>query len=39
MSSFNKNYHNEINRLQAVYRGVEANVEAVFIHFDEAADC
>ena len=39
MSSFNYIYPNDINRLRALYRGVEANVEATLIHFDQAADC
>ncbi len=39
MSSFNYIYPNDINRLRALYRGVEANVEAAFIYFDQAKDC
>ena len=38
MSSFNKLNLIQINRLRVIRRGVEANVEATFIHFDEAAD-
>ena len=34
MSSFNKKLPIQINRLQAICRGVEANVEATLIHFD-----
>ena len=36
MSSFNKKLPIQINRLQAICRGVEANVEAVFINIDQA---
>jgi hypothetical protein len=32
MSSFNKIYLNEINRLQALYSGVEANVKETNSH-------
>ena len=39
MSSFNKFYLNDINRLYALYSGVEANVEATFIHLNHATDC
>ena len=36
MSSLKKLNLFKINRLQASYRGVEANVEAVFINIDQA---
>ena len=39
MSSFKKLNLFKINRLQAIYRGVEANVEATFIHYYSAAGC
>jgi hypothetical protein len=39
MSSFKKLNLFKINKLQAIYGGVEANVEATFILHDEAGDC
>jgi hypothetical protein len=39
MSRFNKIYLSKINKLQAIYRGMETNVEAAQIHFEREADC
>lgn len=39
MSSFNLFYLNDINRLQAVDRGVEANVEATLTQFRSMEGC
>ena len=39
MSNFKKKYLFQINRLQAAYCSVEANVEAVFSNIVQAANC
>jgi len=39
MSSLQKIYLNNINRLQASRRGVEANVEAALVHLEKFGGC